>query len=71
MDSNLEDNIFDDLEISDIVRRLPRAELITVAMRTAGYTWNDIGVVTGYTRPAIRYISRKAEKNLQRELGDR
>lgn len=69
MDSSLEDKLFSDIEITDILHRLPKAEMLTVVMRTAGYTWNDIGEVLGYTRPAIRYISKKAEVNLQREIG--
>lgn len=65
-----EEQIVDELLLDQAVQKLPPKQRMVVALRSAGYTQQECGVILGLTRAAIGFIHKQALAQIRQALAE-
>lgn len=65
LDNDSEEQLFEKMTLQDAVRQLTQVRRIIVALRSAGYTQQDCGVILGLTGVAVGLIHRRAIEQIR------
>lgn len=64
-DGNQGDDIELRILLEDAIKKLPPKQQVVVALREAGYSQMECGVIIGMTRAAVGFIQKKSLFNLR------
>jgi RNA polymerase sigma factor (sigma-70 family) len=63
-----EEQMMSEMLLDEAVQKLPPKQRVVVALRAAGYTQQECGVILGLTRAAIGFIHKQALAKIRQSL---
>lgn len=63
-----EEQLISEMLLAEAVQKLPPKQRMVVALRAAGYTQQECGVILGLTRAAIGFIHKQALTQIRKLL---